>query len=201
MHTRHIAISTLVLISAALSAGCATTKTEPIQPPSVESIVGSVDQSIAAGDQEKALSILDSASKTHPTSPLPWLKKARVYFDAENYPSAILAAEEALQRDPNSNEAGSIALVSSLRIAVKYVSDLRTQVELNGDARPDGERLAAKLRETLHASVLVPPEKKQSQSTTRSTSRASAPPSRPRRATPEPTPATSGASNPFGSLK
>lgn len=172
---------------------------EQIRSTPVESLVSSADQSMVAGDQEKALSLLDATSKAHPTSSKPWLKKARIYFDAGNYPSAILAAEEALQRDPASDEAGSIALVSSLRIAVKYVSDLRAQAGLTGDARPDGERLAAKLRETLNESVLIPPDKQQRP--TRPASQALRPAARPNRVSPPPESPPSGSPNPFSSLK
>lgn len=171
----------------------------------VESVLSSSDKAAASGDNEKALALLDAGAKAYPTSPQPWLKKAQMYFKAANYPSAILAAEETIQRDPASEEAKSIALVSSLRIAVKYVSDLRALNDLKGDARPDAEQLARKLRDTLNATVLVPttkevvaePEPKPAPPRYRR------PPAQraatPTVATPEPPP--SGSSNPFGSLK
>lgn len=183
-----------------LLAGCSTTGTDvaSLQSVPVESIVSNADKALAAGDQEGALSLLNAATKAHPTSPQPWLKKARLFFDAGNYPSAILAAEEALQRDSSNDEAGSIALVSSLRIAVKYVSDLRIQAGLTGNARPDGERLAAKLRETLKEPVLVPPGNQRS---LRPRPKPVRPPLKPNDASPQPLSSKPEGSNPFSSLK
>lgn len=190
----------LSVLSFSILSGCASKggDIEQLRSTPVESIISSSDQALASGDRERALSLLDTASKAHPTSPQPWVKRARIYFEAENYPSAILAAEEALQRDSANDEAGAIALVSSLRIAVKYVSDLRVQAGLTGDARPDGERLAAKLRETLKEPVLVPVEKPRP---TKSIS--PAPKSAPRTSSPRPKPSgsESGSANPFNSLK
>ena len=122
----------------------------------VESVLTSADKAAAAGDNERALALLDAGAKAYPASPQPWLKKAQLYFKAANYPSAILAAEETIQRDPVNEEAKSIALVSSLRIAVKYVSDLRGLNDVKGEAKPDAEQLARRLRDTLNATVLVP---------------------------------------------
>jgi hypothetical protein len=171
----------------------------------VEAVISSSDKAAAAGDNEKAIALLDAGAKAYPTSPQPWLKKAQLYFKAANYPSAILAAEEAIQREPTSEEAKAIALVSSLRIAVKYVSDLRALNDLKGDVRPDAEQLARRLRDTLNATVLVPPVAKESSADTEPKP---APvrykrPTQPRPAVPSaPVESpSSGSSNPFGSLK
>ena len=168
----------------------------------VESVVSSSDKAAAAGDNERALALLDAGAKAYPTSPQPWLKKAQLYFKAANYPSAILAAEEAIQREPANEEAKAIALVSSLRIAVKYVSDLRALNDLKGDARPDAEQLARKLRDTLNATVLVPTGSKE----VAADSEPKPMPIRNRRPSPRPAISSSaeapaGSSNPFGSLK
>ena len=172
----------------------------------VESVMSSSDKAIAAGDNEKALALLDAGAKAYPTSPQPWLKKAQLYFKASNYPSAILAAEETIQRDPANEEAKAIALVSSLRIAVKYVSDLRALNDVKGDVRPDAEQLARKLRDTLNATVLVPTGTKEAAADPESKPAAiryrRAPPPRPAiPAVPAAEPPPSGSSNPFGSLK
>lgn len=182
----------------------------------IEAVVGSSDRAVASGDNEKALALLDSGAKAYPTSPLPWLKKAQIYFNAGNYPSAILAAEEAIQREPRNEEAKSIALVSSLRIAVKYVSDLRALNDLKGDVRPDAEQLARKLRDTLNATVLVPTAPGARQISADSDARSQAPRyRRPAASSTTAAPATrasspmpvqedapaSGSGNPFGSLK
>jgi tetratricopeptide (TPR) repeat protein len=148
-----------VACTLALSA-CATMDSEldqkKVKEMPVESVLSSADKAAAAGDNERAIALLDAGAKAYPASPLPWLKKAQLYFKAANYPSSILAAEEAIQRDPANEAAKSIALVSSLRIAVKYVSDLRALNDVKGDVKPDAEQLARRLRDTLNATVLVP---------------------------------------------
>lgn len=175
----------------------------------VESVLSSADKAAAAGDNERALALLDAGAKAYPTSPQPWLKKAQMYFKAANYPSAILAAEEAIQRDPVNEEAKSVALVSSLRIAVKYVSDLRALNDVKGDVKPDAEQLARKLRDTLNATVLVPtggdavaaqPEPKPNRAASTHYRRATTHRPAPAEA-PAPELPPSGSSNPFSSLK
>ena len=199
-----------VIASAIVTAiGCSTVDggvdQKRVKEMPVEAVISSSDKAAASGDNEKAIALLDAGAKAYPTSAQPWLKKAQIYFKAANYPSAILAAEEAIQREPANEEAKAIALVSSLRIAVKYVSDLRALNDLKGDVRPDAEQLARRLRDTLNATVLVPTVAKDS------TPEVDAKPVRPPVKRPPPSrPATSpapaespssGSSNPFGSLK
>jgi tetratricopeptide (TPR) repeat protein len=140
--------------------GCATTSgggdAARVKDMPMEAVLQSVDGVTTAVDKEKALALLEAAAKANPADARPWLKSAQMQFDAANYPSAILAAEEAYKRDPSNAEAKSLALVSSLRVAVKYVSDLRANEKLQGGARSDAEQLAQSLRETLGAQVLVP---------------------------------------------
>jgi len=203
--THALVIATL-LACLSLATGCSTVDgsvdQKRVKEMPVESVVSSSDKAAAAGDNERALALLDAGAKAYPTSPQPWLKKAQLYFKAANYPSAILAAEEAIQREPANEEAKAIALVSSLRIAVKYVSDLRALNDLKGDARPDAEQLARKLRDTLNATVLVPTGSKE----VAADSEPKPMPIRNRRPSPRPAISSSaeapaGSSNPFGSLK
>lgn len=213
LHLRFLAVVVPVL---ALAGGCSSVggvDQSRIKDMPIEAVIGSSDRAAASGDNEKALALLDAGAKAYPAAPQPWLKKAQIYFKAGNYPSAILAAEEAIQRDPLNEEAKSVALVSSLRIAVKYVSDLRALNDLKGDARPDAEQLARKLRDTLNATVLVPTGSAAREVATEADGRYAQP--RYRRPAPAvqpvvpkaPPPATqvdspaSGSKNPFGSLK
>lgn len=201
------------MLMGGLLGGCATTDggidPNKIKEMPVEAVINSAEQAAAAGNNERALALLDAAAKAYPASAQPWLKKARLYFNASNYPSAILAAEETLQRDAFSDEAKSIALVSSLRIAVNYVTDLRILNGLKGDVRPDAETLATRLRDTLNSSVLVPPPAAGRHGAGAGSIKP-APRRLPKRAAvgqaPAPAKATtppppSGSSNPFGSLK
>ena len=173
----------------------------------MEAVLQSVEGIAASGEKERAMALLDAAAKANPADARPWLKSAQMQFDVANYPSAILAAEEAFKRDPSNAEAKSLALVSSLRVAVKYVSDLRTNEKLQGGARSDAEQLAQSLRETLGAQVLVPSPPVASSNTDvvpkikKLSARAN------RAATVYKAPATAikdeikGATNPFGMLK
>jgi hypothetical protein len=108
------------------------------------------------GQKEKGLALLSSAAKANPGSADAWVKIAQTQFDAENYPAAIVAADEAQKRDPQRKETKAIAVVASLRVAVRALTDMREDSNLRGNTRSEAERLARMLRETLGQDVLVP---------------------------------------------
>lgn len=197
----------LVGIAVSALAGC-TTMPSGLDPAQVkdlplETVMQGVESVAAGGDKQKALALLEAAAKANPTASKPWLKMAQMHFEAGNYPAAVVAAEEASKREPGSTEAKSIALVSSLRVAVKYVSDMRVGEKLQGGVRSDAEHLARTLRETLGEQVLVPAPKTEPPEPRRRASRTT----RPRAAAPAApaarpsTESKSGSTNPFGSLK
>lgn len=117
----------------------------------------SVDSLLSKGNQEEAVKVLGELAKKNPGRKEPWVRMAKVYFDAENYAQAIVASEEALQRDTTDRTAKSIRAVSGLRVATQSLFDLRSDVELKGNARSDAVGLAKVMRETLGEDVLVPP--------------------------------------------
>lgn len=116
-----------------------------------------VDGLVDRGNQEEAVRLLAELAKQNPGRKEPWVRIARVQFDAANYSQAIVAAEEALQRDTSDRTAKSIRAVSGLRVAAQSLSELRTDVELKGNARSDAVSLAQVMRDTLGEEVLVPP--------------------------------------------
>lgn len=116
-----------------------------------------VDSLLSKGNQEEAVKVLGDLAKKNPGRKEPWVRMAKVYFDAENYAQAIVASEEALQRDTTDRTAKSIRAVSGLRVATQSLFDLRSDVELKGNARSDAVGLAKVMRETLGEDVLVPP--------------------------------------------
>jgi hypothetical protein len=194
----------LIGVTVSALVGCATMPSglDPAQVKDLplETVMQGVESVAAGGDKQKALALLEAATKANPTASKPWLKMAQMHFEAGNYPAAVVAAEEASKREPGSTEAKSIALVSSLRVAVKYVSDMRVGEKLQGGVRSDAEHLAHKLRETLGEQVLVPTPKAEPPEPRRRASRSA----RPRATAPAPPPSTepkSGSANPFGSLK
>ena len=117
----------------------------------------SVDTLLQQGNQKDALKTLDELAAKNPERKEPWARKARVQFDAGNYAQAITAAEEVLQRDPADRTAKSIRAVAGLRVATQSLNELRSDVELNGNARSDAIGLVKVMRDTLGESVLVPP--------------------------------------------
>ena len=116
-----------------------------------------VDTLLQQGNQKDAFKMLDELAAKNPERKEPWARKARIQFDAGNYAQAITSAEEVLQRDPADRSAKSIRAVAGLRVATQSLNELRSDVELKGNARTDAIGLVKVMRETLGESVLVPP--------------------------------------------
>jgi tetratricopeptide (TPR) repeat protein len=142
-----------VLAAVLLMAGCATQGVNQTQTP--ELAVKAADAELANGQRDKAIAILMQNAKDNPTSALPWLKIANIWFDAANYPSSILAANEALQREPSNQEAKSLLVVGGVRIAANAVSGLRTSNAVNSSARYEAENLTSAIRNALGEKNLV----------------------------------------------
>lgn len=148
--------------AAALFSGCASTGSTS-GPQSEEAFTQSMAQADAAlkgGQREQAVSLYEEIAKANPARQEPWSQIAQIQYADEKYPQAILAAEEALQRDSNDRKAKSILAVSGLRVARRSVMELRDDSALAGDVRTDAQVLAKMLRETLGEQVLFPEEKK-----------------------------------------
>ena len=113
-------------------------------------------EALASGAKVRAQKLLEDATKTHPADKQPWLKLAQLYFDQGSYAQAVTAGQEALARDAGNQEARSIVLVSSLRIAAKSLAEMSQLNQLSGDARSEAKKVATILRENLGEEVLVP---------------------------------------------
>lgn len=149
----------LLVVGAVLClAACASNKPkpEPPPPPTTEQLMSQADSAAAAGQREQALTLLDTAAKNDPTSKQPWLRTAQIQFDSANYGQAIIAGQEALQRDPTDKTANSIITVSGLRVATRALAALRDQSNLTGSVRTEAETLARTMRENLGEDVLIP---------------------------------------------
>lgn len=196
----------VILIAAAIAlSGCASKNTTMSQEEFSTAMAQSsatADTLLEKGNREEAVKVLEDLAKKNPGRKDPWVRMARIHFDGENYAQAIVAAEEALQRDSADRTAKSIRAVGGLRVAAQSLADLRGDVELKGDARSDALGLAKVMRETLGEDILVPLEDKKKKPT--------APVARPKPApvggqpaSAQPPaakqPASSG--NPFGALK
>jgi len=148
------------LACAALLSACATdggTLRSDGQPKvTLERALADADSAIAAGQTDKAQTILKNASATYPADKAPWLHLAQIKFDRASYGEAIMNALEALQRDPNDKLGNSIVAVSGLRLSTKALADLSQQNNLNGSLRSEAKDLAKLLRASLGEDVLVP---------------------------------------------
>jgi tetratricopeptide (TPR) repeat protein len=122
-----------------------------------EQKVSSADKSLKEGRTDEALNLLDAAVKLDPASKAPWLKKAQIHFEAQQYGLAITNAQEVLQRDVNDLTAKSILAVSGLRVSAVALEQLRKANEVTGSTREEAEGVAKLIREALGEPVLVPP--------------------------------------------
>jgi tetratricopeptide (TPR) repeat protein len=160
--------------------------------------IAAADAAAAAGQPARAYAALQSASLAFPADKTPWVRMAQLRFDANEYGEAIVAALEALERDPDDTLANSIAAVSGLRVSSKALGDLTRKNKLNGDVRSEAQDLARLLRTSLGEEVLVPgakrilaPKPKAPASATTTTAAAGAGAAKP----------ATGSSDPFGALK
>ncbi|WP_020655555.1 tetratricopeptide repeat protein [Massilia niastensis] len=145
----------LVVVAAAL-AGCASgPEAGGSTSVAADNVFSEADAALAAGQGEKAISLLMAASRAHPVDKKPWVRMAQIRFDASQYGEAISHAQEALERDPDDTLAYSILAVSGLRVASKALADLTRKNNLQGSVRSEAQDLAKLLRNSLGEEVLV----------------------------------------------
>lgn len=150
----------VALAVSVLLAACASRPAAPSPEQLAADLQTSMEQAQSArqaGDLPKAATLLQDAAKANPTSKQPWVKLAQMQFEAGNYSAAIVAAEEALQRDAADQTALSVLSVSGLRIAANSLQQLRKTNAVSGSTRVEAEALAHTIRESLGEDVLVPP--------------------------------------------
>ncbi|KVO07102.1 hypothetical protein WJ70_25285 [Burkholderia ubonensis] len=148
-----------VVVACGVIAGCASTPT----PPSAEVFnksLADADAVAKSGDQERALGLYQALAKADPTREEPWSRIAQIQFAQNHYGQAIVAAQEALERDKTDRQAKSVLAVAGLRIATQSLGELRQDSSLAGDAKSDAQQLAKQLRDTLGESSLFPPEQR-----------------------------------------
>jgi tetratricopeptide (TPR) repeat protein len=163
--SRGMYCAVLVCMLAVLSACSSTPKTKNGEDlaaklaaqQGAEQKVSSADKSLKEGRTDEALNLLDAAVKLDPASKAPWLKKAQIHFEAQQYGLAITNAQEVLQRDVGDLTAKSILAVSGLRVSAVALEQLRKVNEVTGSTREEAEGVAKLIREALGEPVLVPP--------------------------------------------
>ncbi|PHV13183.1 tetratricopeptide repeat protein [Chitinimonas sp. BJB300] len=199
-----------VMLASALVA-CGTT---PHSPGSTNNLLQQANEAMNAGAPDRAAELLTQASKLNPTSELVWVKLAQAQFERQDYPKAIDAATEALARSPNSAEARSIIFVSSMRLAVTSLGEIRADTPLSDTNKSEAETLVKELRDTLGEAILIPGVKPANRPAARPRPRPTVPtttakpqadaPTPPVASKPQPaatpTPSTTS-SDPFGALR
>ncbi|MCA8008606.1 tetratricopeptide repeat protein [Burkholderia cenocepacia] len=192
-----------VVVACGVIAGCAS---QPPAPPTAEVFnksLADADAVAKAGDQDKALGLYQQLAKSDPTREEPWSRIAQIQFAQNHYGQAIVAAQEALQRDATDRQAKSVLAVAGLRIATQSLGELRQDASLAGDAKSDAQALAKQLRDTLGESALFPPETKiaKPRPPRRVVHRAKAAAEAAASAAPTPPAAQKGSADPFGALR
>lgn len=175
-------------------------------PITSDALMQQANEAMSSGAQDKAADLLVQASKLNPTSDAIWVKLAQAQFERQDYPKAIDAATEALARSPNSAEARGIIFVSSMRLAVSSLSEIRADTPLSEGNKTEAEVLVKELRDTLGEAILIPgakPLPKPAQRVRpRPVAKAAEAPATAPAAAPKPQPAQStAASDPFGALR
>ncbi|TKC88335.1 hypothetical protein FAZ69_14400 [Trinickia terrae] len=148
-----------VVLACGVIAGCATQNSNPAATPEVfNKALADADAVAKSGDQDRALGLYQQLTKADPTREEPWSRIAQIQFAQTHYGQAIVAAQEALQRDQTDRQAKSVLAVSGLRVATESLGQLRQDAALQGDAKSDAQVLAKQLRDTLGEATLFPDE-------------------------------------------
>ena len=155
MRQRLSQFSAAVLLCAVF-AGCATQNQAAQSPEAFNKALSDADAVAKGGDQNRALSLYEQLTRADPTREEPWSRIAQIQFSQGHYGQAIVAAQEALQRDQTDRQAKSVLAVSGLRVATESIGQLRQDAALAGDAKSDAQVLAHQLRVTLGQSALFP---------------------------------------------
>jgi tetratricopeptide (TPR) repeat protein len=148
-----------VVLACGVIAGCATPgNNTATTPEAFNKQLADADTVAKGGDQDRAITLYQQLSKTDPTREEPWSRIAQIQFTQGHYGQAIVAAQEALQRDQTDRQAKSVLAVAGLRVATQSLGELRQDASLAGDAKSDAQALAKQLRDTLGEATLFPPD-------------------------------------------
>jgi tetratricopeptide (TPR) repeat protein len=147
-----------LVVACGVIAGCASQATTPPTPEAFNKALGDADSVAKNGDQDRAIALYQQLSKQDPTREEPWSRIAQIQFQQGHYGQAIVAAQEALQRDQSDRSAKSVLAVAGLRVATQSLGELRQDSSLAGDAKSDAQALAQQLRDTLGEATLFPAE-------------------------------------------
>lgn len=147
------------VIACGIVAGCATQGNNlSASPEAFNKALADADALSKGGDQDQAIAAYQKLAAADPTREEPWSRIAQIQFQQQHYGQAIVAAQEALQRDQTDRGAKSVLAVAGLRVATESLGELRQDASLQGDAKSDAQALAKQLRDTLGEDALFPPD-------------------------------------------
>lgn len=192
-----------VVVLAALLGACASTSGSRVAP-DYAALMEQAENWVRAGQVDNALIAFRDAAGADPTQKDPWVRTAQLEFDRTHYARAIVAAEEAMQRDPDDLVADGILTVSGFRIANHALERLQGRGALASEtAHREAEMLANTLRETMGPAILADPEPARApRRSARSAPRAAQPASAPAATREERAPAArdAGSADPFKNI-
>jgi hypothetical protein len=152
-------LAIMVGVSTLWISGCTTTP-EAIKavvvPPTYNELMTSADEAIKKAAPAEALNFFDRAAKLEPAKKEPWLRMAKMYFDARNYGATISSCNEVLVRDNSDISAKSMLAVSGLRVSANALEQLRAVNQFGGDTRQEAQALAHLLRVALGSGPILP---------------------------------------------
>ncbi len=146
-------------VSALVACSSVPKPTAPSPAPAMVSMEEWMEKGAAAaqaGNAAKARESWRSAAQHYPAAKQPWLKLSEDYFNAGDYGNAVIAAQEALQREPRDRLANSVIAVSGLRLTAGSLAILRDESNYAVGSRDEAIVLTRSLRDALGESVLVP---------------------------------------------
>lgn len=152
-----------VVIACGVIAGCASQGNSlSASPEAFNKALADADALSKGGSQDQAIAAYQKLAAADPTREEPWSRIAQIQFQQQHYGQAIVAAQEALQRDQTDRAAKSVLAVAGLRVATQSLGELRQDASLQGDAKTDAQALAKELRDTLGEDALFPPDQNKS---------------------------------------
>lgn len=124
-----------LMIPVLLLAACATQA--PVRPPAgYEELLAMAHGFAQSGHSEAALEMYARAATAEPARKEPWQRIARMNLEAGRPARALVAAEEALQRDPADAIANDVYIASGMQIARQAMQRL-----LAAGVKPDEDAL------------------------------------------------------------
>ena len=160
MKIKKIAVVILLTTLVGCSAMNSSKSQQPLTHDQLMQAISQILENESAHGTEKTVEELTRLAYNNPASGLPWSYVAKLRFEREQYGPAIVAADEALQRDPDDFVAKSVRVIGGLRVALKSLADIKDNALLANNARVDAQALAGAMRDALGQNVLFPEKKR-----------------------------------------